>query len=193
MSVTISAENRKGYGQIEVVKVGVGETNQIFAQLKADPDIVEIQNGEFYKYSRALGKVTADPAVEGEWLLSYNEEEVYERTTPYHHETKRDFKLSKELQLFGELYPRLIGTFVGDTYKTNMVADGVYSEGDLLIVKSTQDENSKYSKGAVLTKAEFGSSDGAREDYKGIIYQVGNEKECILADGQAGLLLVRVQ
>ena len=106
---------RKGFGQVEPNHLSAQRTGQIYAQLIADSDLGIIENGMFLKYDYENRKAIADPNVEGEWLLVYNEEKLYDPRKQAH----KDFAMVKTDYVDGEMVPRLFKTNIGDIYTTN--------------------------------------------------------------------------
>ena len=134
---------RKGFGQVEPNHLSAQRTGQIYAQLIANKNLNIIENGMFLKYDYQNRQAVADSSVEGEWLLVYNEEKLYDprkQGHKYFAQIKTDF-------VDGEMVPRLYKTNIGDIYTTNCLeantsdaaeTTGVsVSEGDLLEVGST--------------------------------------------------------
>lgn len=134
---------RKGFGQVEPNHLSAQRTGQIYAQLIADSNLTVIENGMFLKYDYENRKAIADASVEGEWLLVYNEEKLYDPRKQGH----KDFAMVKTDYVDGEMVPRLFKTNVGDIYTTNTleantsdsaITTGVsVAEGDILVVGST--------------------------------------------------------
>jgi len=107
---------RKGYGQVEPNHLSGIVTGQIYAQLPAKTTstaITQLEQGQFVKYDYATGEVnfTGD----GEWLLVYNEEKLYDERYQSH----KDFVYKTADFTDGKMYPRLIKTDVQDIYTTN--------------------------------------------------------------------------
>lgn len=107
---------RKGYGQVEPNHLSGIVTGQIYAQLPAKTTstaITQLEQGQFVKYDYATGEVnfTGD----GEWLLVYNEEKLYDERYQMH----KDFVYKVGDFSDNKMYPRLIKTNVQDIYTTN--------------------------------------------------------------------------
>lgn len=107
---------RKGYGQVEPNHLSGIVTGQIYAQLPAKTTstaITQLEQGQFVKYDYATGEVnfTGD----GEWLLVYNEEKLYDER----HQMHKDFVYKTTDFTDGKMYPRLIKTNIQDIYTTN--------------------------------------------------------------------------
>lgn len=114
---------RKGYGQVEPNHLSGIVTGQIYAQLPAKVNtaasgqpsnaITQLEQGQFAKYDYATGEVnfTGD----GEWLLVYNEEKLYDER----HQMHKDFVYKVGDFTDNKMYPRLIKTNVQDIYTTN--------------------------------------------------------------------------
>lgn len=164
MAITI---NKIGYSQVEPNHLSGIVTGQIYAQLPADSAMGDtIENGMFAVYDLASGKVNLTG--EGEWMLVYNEEKLYDERKQSH----KDFALTTEQSLDGAMYPRLIKTLVGDIYTTNAFADGTeLSVGDKLYVGSD----------GYLCSTQNSDSP---------VFQV--VKEYTMADGQNGVKIQRI-
>ena len=67
----------------------------------------------FVKYDYAAGKVNL--AGDGEWMLVYNEEKLYDERKQSH----KDYAMKVGNFTGNEMVPRLIKTNVGDIYTTN--------------------------------------------------------------------------
>ncbi len=115
---------RKGYGQVEANHLSGIVTGQIYAQLPAATAatsngtttltaITQLEQGQFLKYDYANG--CADYAGDGEWMLVYCEEKLYDERFQSH----KDFVLKATDFTDGKIYPRLIRTYVGDIMTTN--------------------------------------------------------------------------
>ena len=104
---------RKGFGQVEPNHLSAQRTGQIYAQLIADSSLNIIENGMFlkYDYENRKAALTGD----GEWLLVYNEEKLYDPRKQAH----KDFAMQKDDYVDKEMVPRLFKTNVGDIYTTN--------------------------------------------------------------------------
>ena len=134
---------RKGFGQVEPNHLSAQRTGQIYAQLIADSNLNIIENGMFLKYDYENRKAIADASVEGEWLLVYNEEKLYDPRRQNH----KDFAMKKTDYVEGEMVPRLFKTNVGDIYTTNTLGANTSEDaettavtvalGDILVVGST--------------------------------------------------------
>lgn len=185
MALTVT---RKGYGQVEPNHLSAQYTGQIYAQLPAmtagtngaaDTPIAQLENGQFLKYNYADGRAAVDG--DGEWMLVYNEEKLYDERRQNH----KDFAMKASEMADKTIYPRLLKTNIGDIYTTNTfsaAAGGPDAEvtgpslevGDYLAV----------------------GNDGwlAKEDSKpnsGIVFQV--VKEYNLADKQPAVKIQRIQ
>ena len=120
---------RKGFGQVEPNHLSAQRTGQIYAQLIADKNINIIENGQFMKYDYAKRETSFDNDVDGEWLLVYNEEKLYDPRKQSH----KDWAMKKDDYVDGEMTPRLFKTNVGDIYTTNTLeantSDTAVTEG----------------------------------------------------------------
>ena len=133
---------RKGFGQVEPNHLSAQRTGDIYAQLIADSSLNIIENGMFLKYDYANRKAVADASVEGEWLLVYNEEKLYDPRKQQH----KDFAMIKTDAVDGEMVPRLFKTNIGDIFTTNTLGANTsdtaettavtVAKGDLLEVGS---------------------------------------------------------
>ena len=106
---------RKGFGQVEPNHLSAQRTGQIYAQLIADSNLDIIENGMFLKYDYENRKAIADSTVEGEWLLVYNEEKLYDPRKQGH----KYWAMHKDDYVDGEMVPRLFKTNIGDIFTTN--------------------------------------------------------------------------
>ena len=117
---------RKGYGQVEPNHLSGIVTGQIYAQLPAatvtgtganavKTPIAQLEQGQFAKYDYAKGVVDFDG--EGEFMLVYNEEKLYDERKQSH----KDFVYKAADFTDKNMFPRLIRTYVGDIYTTNMI------------------------------------------------------------------------
>lgn len=104
---------RKGFGQVEPNHLSAQRTGQIYAQLIADSTLNIIENGMFlkYDYENRKAALTGD----GEWLLVYNEEKLYDPRKQQH----KDFAMIKTDYVDKEMVPRLFKTNIGDIFTTN--------------------------------------------------------------------------
>lgn len=104
---------RKGFGQVEPNHLSAQRTGQIYAQLIADSSLSIIENGMFlkYDYENRKAALTGD----GEWLLVYNEEKLYDPRKQSH----KHFAMQKDDYVDKEMVPRLFKTNIGDIYTTN--------------------------------------------------------------------------
>lgn len=82
---------RIGFGQVEPNHLSGQRNGKIYAQLPAAATINILENGQFAKYDYAAGEVNYTG--EGEFMLVYNEEKLYEGV---YRETRKDFAMIKE-------------------------------------------------------------------------------------------------
>jgi len=186
MAITMK---RKGYGQVEPNHLSGIVTGQIYAQLPAatitgsgasakKTPIAQLEQGQFAKYDYAKGVVDFDG--EGEFMLVYNEEKLYDERKQSH----KNFVYKATDFTDGFMYPRLIRTYVGDIMTTNTIAVANNSDtaevgtaslavGDYLTISAT----------GFLTKAEAAGN--------GIAWKV--VKEYTMPDGQPGVKIQRIQ
>ena len=106
---------RKGFGQVEPNHLSAQRIGQIYAQLIADSNLNIIENGMFLKYDYENRKAIADSTVEGEWLLVYNEEKLYDPRKQGH----KYWAMQKDDYVDKEMVPRLFKTNIGDIFTTN--------------------------------------------------------------------------
>lgn len=185
---------RKGYGQVEPNHLSGIVTGQIYAQLPAKTTstaITQLEQGQFVKYDYATGEVnfTGD----GEWLLVYNEEKLYDER----HQMHKDFVYKVGDFSDNKMYPRLIKTNVQDIYTTNTLEAntsataettgvsvdlGYYlevgSDGYLTVIKSSGTPVT------TLANAKSNASDAS------MIWKVA--KVYTMPDGQDGIKIQRV-
>lgn len=144
---------RKGYGQVEPNHLSGIVTGQIYAQLPArytegsgttavDKPIAQLEQGQFIKYDYANGRCALD--ADGEFMLVYCEEKLYDERKQSH----KDFVLKASDFTDGEIYPRLIRTYVGDIYTTNSIKTANTTGDEAEVVIGTDD---KLKLGAYLT------------------------------------------
>ena len=176
---------RYGYGQVEPNHLSGIVTGQIYAQLPAASDIKQLENGQFAKYDYAAGtkepygEVNFKADADGEWMLVYNEEKLYDERFQSH----KDFVYKVEDFTDGKLYPRLIKTNVGDIFTTNTFA--VNEKGPNDIVEQTFPTQG--------TKLYIGTN--------GILSKTGDEngpvfkvvKVYTMPDGTPGVKIQRIQ
>jgi hypothetical protein len=108
--------SRVGFGQVEPNHLSMTHTGQIYAQLPANKEIKQLENGQFAKYDIANGEVNFTG--EGEWLLVFNEVKLYGY---YHDESYKDYVMKADAFTEQEMTPRLVKTNVGDIFTTNTV------------------------------------------------------------------------
>ena len=183
MAITMK---RTGYGQVEPNHLSGIVTGQIYAQLPAVNTITQFENGQFAKYNYAAGQVDTAAATDGEYMLVYNEEKLYDERYQSH----KDFVYKTTDFTDGKIYPRLIRTYVGDIMTTNTIevannsnivdvtpttASGALAVGNYLTVSAT----------GFLTKANAKPESGI------MAWKV--VKETTMPDGQPGVKIQRVQ
>lgn len=184
MALTIT---RKGYGQVEPNHLSAKYTGQIYAQLPAmtagangaaDTPIAQLENGQFLKYNYAAGRASVDG--DGEWMLVYNEEKLYDERRQNH----KDFAMKASEMADKTIYPRLLKTNIGDIFTTNTFAsaaggpDATVTGPELAVGNYLQITN------GWLTKAD-------NKPGSGIVFQV--VKEYNLADMQPAVKIQRIQ
>lgn len=110
--------DRIGFGQVEPNHLSGIVTGQILAQLPVDKSMGDvIENGRFakYVYGSETPCVKADPSADGEWMMIYNEEKLYDERYQSH----KDFAMVKTNYTDEEMVPRLISILLGDIFTTN--------------------------------------------------------------------------
>lgn len=172
---------RIGFGQVEPNHLSAQRTGQIYAQLIADSTINIIENGMFLKYDYANRKavVDADGSVEGEWLLVYNEEKLYDERKQFH----KHWAMKKTDYVDGQMVPRLFKTNIGDIYTTNTLEPNTSDDAQTTGVSVT--------KGALLEVGTDGYLAVAGSTPTGMAFKVVEITD--LADGQQAVKLQRVQ
>lgn len=170
--------SRVGFGQVEPNHLSGIVTGQIYAQLPLDTttmgDILE--NGRFAKYDYSTGKVNLTG--EGEWMLVYNEEKLYDERKHGH----KHFAMVKGDYAEGVITPRLIKTNIGDIFTTN--AFGA-AKSD-----SEKVEGVEVSEG---TKVYVDAATGylsLTQNENGPVFQA--VKTYTMPDGQPGVKLMRI-
>lgn len=168
---------RTGFGQVEPNHLTGIVDGSIYAQLPVDTDAMGkiIEQGRFAKYDYANDKV--DLTGEGQWLMIYNEEKLYDERYQSH----KDFAMIAKNYTDGKIVPRLIEIPVGDIFTTNTF--GANTD------KETEVEGIELSKGDKLYVGEDGYL-AKSGDENGPVFQV--VKEYTMPDGQPGVKLQRI-
>ena len=161
--------DKKGYGQVEPNHLAGQKSGAIFAQLPADTTLDVVENGMFMKYDYAAGECNLDG--NGEDMLVFSEVKLYDPT-----HTNKDFALKKADSVDGKIYPRLMLTFPGDHFTTNLV--------DMTATKGSR-------KGKFLTVVNGILTEQAADPGEGMTWQVA--METTLADGQEAVKVIRVR
>ena len=185
MALTVT---RKGYGQVEPNHLSAQYTGQIYAQLPAmtagtggaaDTPITQLENGQFLKYNYADGRAGVDG--DGEWMLVYNEEKLYDER----HQSHKDFVLKANEMFDKTIYPRLLKTNVGDIFTTNTFASaGTGYDATVVGPSLTVGNYLTVSAAGWLQKADS-------KPASGMAFQV--VKEYNLADLQPAVKIQRIQ
>lgn len=190
---------RIGYGQVEPNHLSGIVTGQIYAQLPAitttttgsgneavttKTPMVQLEQGQFAKYDYAAGEVNFSG--EGEFMLVYCEEKHYDERLWNH----KDFVYKAADFTDGKMYPRLIRTYIGDIFTTNMI--GVANTGDSK-TKVTIGTDTELVKGAYLApNATTGIlTVKSSKPETGMVWQI--VKVYTMPDGQTGFKLQRIQ
>ena len=161
--------DKKGYGQVEPNHLAGQKSGAIYAMLPAASSIDVVENGMFMKYDYAEGVCNLDG--DGEDMLVFSEVKLYDPTHSY-----KDFALKKADSVDGKIYPRLMLTFPGDHFTTNLV--------DMTTEKGSRKGKFLKVVNGILT--EQGADPGT-----GMTWQVA--METTLADGQPAVKVIRVR
>ena len=161
--------NKKGYGQVEPNHLAGQKSGAIYAMLPAASSIDVVENGMFMKYDYAEGECDLDG--NGEDMLVFSEVKLYDPT-----HSNKDFALKKADSVDGKIYPRLMLTFPGDHFTTNLV--------DMTSSKGSR-------KGKFLTVQNGILTEQVSDPEEGMTWQVA--METTLADGQPAVKVIRVR
>ena len=161
--------DKKGYGQVEPNHLAGQKSGAIYAMLPAASSIDVVENGMFMKYDYAAGECNLNG--NGEDMLVFSEVKLYDPTHSY-----KDFALKKADSADGKIYPRLMLTFPGDHFTTNLV--------DLTSAKGSR-------KGKFLTVQNGILTEQVSDPGEGMTWQVA--METTLADGQEAVKVIRVR
>lgn len=160
---------KKGYGQVEPNHLAGQKSGAIYAMLPAASSISVVENGMFMKYDYAAGECNLNG--NGEDMLVFSEVKLYDPTHSY-----KDFALKKADSADGKIYPRLMLTFPGDHFTTNLV--------DMTSAKGSR-------KGKFLTVVNGILTEQSADPEEGMTWQVA--METTLADGQPAVKVIRVR
>lgn len=160
---------KKGYGQVEPNHLAGQKSGAIYAMLPAASSIDVVENGMFMKYDYAAGECNLNG--NGEDMLVFSEVKLYDPTHSY-----KDFALKKADSVDGKVYPRLMLTFPGDHFTTNLV--------DMTSAKGSR-------KGKFLTVVNGILTEQSADPEEGMTWQVA--METTLADGQPAVKVIRVR
>lgn len=161
--------NKKGYGQVEPNHLAGQKSGAIYAMLPAASSIDVVENGMFMKYDYAAGECNLNG--NGEDMLVFSEVKLYDPT-----HSNKDFALKKADSVDGKIYPRLMLTFPGDHFTTNLV--------NLTSAKGSR-------KGKFLTVVNGILTEQSADPEEGMTWQVA--METTLADGQPAVKVIRVR
>jgi hypothetical protein len=140
--------------------------------------IEQLENGQFLKYNYADG--AAATTGDGEWMLVYNEEKLYDERRQNH----KDFAMLAKDFTDKTIYPRLLKTNVGDIFTTNtFVANAAGPDAEVNAIT--------LSVGNKLAVGSNGFLALAGENATGPIFQV--VKEYTLPDRQPAVKIQRIQ
>ena len=173
MALTVK---RTGFGQVEPNHLSGIVTGQIYAQLPAKKGVAILEQGQFAKYDYANGEVNFTG--EGEFMLVYNEEKLYDERKQSH----KDFALQAKDFIDGTMTPRLIKTNVGDIYTTNTFGANTSDSAEVAGIS--------LSVGDKLVIGSAGYLEKASDTPSGIVFQV--IKEYTMPDGQPGVKIQRI-
>ena len=160
---------KKGYGQVEPNHLAGQKSGAIYAMLPAASSIDVVENGMFMKYDYAAGVCNLDG--NGEDMLVFSEVKLYDPTHSY-----KDFALKKADSADGKIYPRLMLTFPGDHFTTNLV--------DMTSAKGSR-------KGKFLTVVNGILTEQSADPEEGMTWQVA--METTLADGHPAVKVIRIR
>lgn len=184
-----SAKKRVGFGQVELNHMSAQKTGQIYAQLPAGKKnggdytpIESLENGMFLKYNVADGWATLEG--DGEWLLVYNEEKLYDGK-----QMRKDFRLFKDDSVDGKLYPRLYKVNIGDLFTTNTFKSAAGSKESR--VDFSTEVTAKGDKFTVDAATGFLKKNATPAATDGPVFQA--VKLYTMPDGQFGVQLMRIQ
>lgn len=161
--------DKKGYGQVEPNHLAGQKSGAIYAMLPAASSIDVVENGMFMKYDYAAGECNLNG--NGEDMLVFSEVKLYDPTHSY-----KDFALKKADSADGKIYPRLMLTFPGDHFTTNLV--------DMTSLKGSR-------KGKYLKVVNGILTEQVSKPENGMVWQVA--METTLADGQPAVKVIRVR
>ena len=161
--------DKKGYGQVEPNHLAGQKSGAIYAMLPAASSIDVVENGMFMKYDYAAGECNVDG--NGEDMLVFSEVKLYDPT-----HSNKDFALKKADSVDGKIYPRLMLTFPGDHFTTNLV--------DMTSSKGSR-------KGKFLTVQNGILTEQVSDPEEGMTWQVA--METTLADGQEAVKVIRIR
>ena len=161
--------DKKGYGQVEPNHLAGQKSGAIYAMLPAASSIDVVENGMFMKYDYAAGECNLNG--NGEDMLVFSEVKLYDPTHSY-----KDFALKKADSADGKIYPRLMLTFPGDHFTTNLV--------DMTSPKGSR-------KGKFLTVVSGILTEQVSDPEEGMTWQVA--METTLPDGQEAVKVIRVR
>lgn len=160
---------KKGYGQVEPNHLAAQKSGAIYASLPAASSVEVVENGMFMKYDYAAGVCNLDG--NGEDMLVFSEVKLYDPT-----HSNKDFALKKADSVDGKVYPRLMLTFPGDHFTTNLV--------DMTSAKGSR-------KGKFLTVVNGILTEQSADPEEGMTWQVA--METTLPDGQPAVKVIRVR
>jgi hypothetical protein len=179
---------RIGFGQVEPNHLSAQRTAQIYAQLPANADIKQLENGQFVKYDYANGEVNFTGA--GEWMLVFNEVKLYDGWR----ESYKDFAMLADKytegsdivhgglgNFKGQMVPRVFKTNIGDIFTTNCFESAGAKGAETEMTDLDVEDEVGINEDGFLDKSVT----------TGIIFQV--VKVYTMPDGQEGIKLMRIK
>ena len=197
---------RIGYGQVEPNHLSAQKTGQIYAQLPAmtittdaetgaevQTPIAQLEQGQFLKYNYPKG--CAAVVGDGEWMLVYCEEKLYDERKPHH----KDFALKASDFTDGKIYPRLLKVNVGDIYTTNTFGGNAASDvaktnfglTNALVTQAGAIDNTKLGVKLTINANGFLTDAAPAQSYDGPEFVIA--KIYTMPDGQTGVKVQRVK
>ena len=180
---------RIGFGQVEPNHLSAQRTGQIYAQLPANKNITQLENGQFVKYDYENGEVNFTG--KGEWMMVFNEVKLYD---DFWRESYKDFAMIAKNYtpgsdtithegygpFKGQMTPRLFKTNIGDIYTTNCLEKAGAKGVETTMTDLSVGDELKINANGFLAKD--GTSD--------IVFQV--VKVYTMPDGQEAVKVMRI-
>ena len=172
---------RKGFGQVEANHLSGIVTGQIYAQLPAKSTINILEQGMFAKYDYENNVVTTED-VDGEYMLVYNEEKLYDERFQNH----KDYAMIKTDFTDSVMTPRLVRTYIGDIYTTNTFGANTSNVADVIGMPLAVGDKLTVGTDGYLKAA----ATGEQASTNNLIWKV--IKVYTMPDGQPGVKIQRV-